>query len=146
MNNKIFSYILMIVGTTMILLGFRWLTVDAPWMLDEIANIERLGVTFEELFKPSINSNLPDYLRQIYRFFGLWVVIIGFFIVSFSNPDLTNQSIVRKRLLFCIGIMLLMGTILGHTLIPSSHFIYLMWIMNILYLVTIYNHIQITDE
>jgi len=130
----------------MIFLGARWMIVDEPWMLDKVANIERLEMTFDELFEPNINSTLPGYLRQIYRFFGLWVSIIGFFIISFSSPKLTSQEIIRKRLLFCMGIMMVMGTILGYALIPSSHFIYLMWIMNILYLFCIYNHSKINHE
>jgi len=130
----------------MISLGSRWLIVEEPWMLDKVANIERLEMTFDELFEPNINSTLPGYLRQIYRFFGLWVSIIGFFIISFSSPKLTSQEIIRKRLLFCMGIMMVMGTILGYALIPSSHFIYLMWIMNILYLFCIYNHSKINHE
>ena len=130
----------------MIFLGARWLIVDEPWMLDEVANVERLEMTFEKLFEPEINNTLPGYLRQIYRFFGLWVVLIGFFIISFSSPTLIVQNIIRKRMLFCFGIMMIMGTILGYALIPSSHFIYLMWIMNVLYVFSIYNHIKINDE
>ena len=137
---------MIIIGITMISLGSRWLIVEEPWMLDEVANIERLEMTFDELFEPNINSTLPGYLRQIYRFFGLWVTIIGFFIISFSSPKLTSQEIIRKRLLFCMGVMMVMGTILGYALIPSSHFIYLMWIMNILYLFCIYNHSKINHE
>ena len=134
------------VGVVMIVLGGRWLIVDEPWMLDEVANVERLEMTFDKLFEQEINNTLPGYLRQIYRFFGLWVALIGFFIVSFSSPTLIVQKIIRKRILFCFGIMMVMGTILGYALIPSSHFIYLMWIMNALYIFNIYNHMKINDE
>ncbi len=145
-NNKLFSFIMILIGVTMIFLGTRWLIVEDPWMLDEVANVERLGMTFDELFELEINNSLPGYLRQIYRFFGLWVSIIGFFIISFSTPSMIIQNTVRKRLLFCFGIMMIMGTILGYALIPSSHFIYLMWIMNTLYILSIYNHFKINDE
>jgi len=145
-NNKLFSFIMILIGVTMIFLGTRWLIVEEPWMLDEVANVERLGMTFDELFELEINNSLPGYLRQIYRFFGLWVSIIGFFIISFSTPSMIIQNTVRKRLLFCFGIMMIMGTILGYALIPSSHFIYLMWIMNTLYILSIYNHFKINDE
>ena len=136
----------MLIGITMILLGIRWLIVEEPWMLDEVANVERLEMTFDELFAPEINSTLPGYLRQIYRFFGFWVVLIGFFITCFSSPKITDSSTIRKRLLFCLGIMMILGTILGHSLIPSSHFIYLIWIMNVLYIFSIYNHIGMNNE
>ena len=84
--NKVFLFSapLIIMGISMILLGFGWLVVDEPWMLDEVANEERLQMSFEELFK--INETLPGYLKQIYRFFGLWVITIGIFITLLSMP------------------------------------------------------------
>ena len=144
MNSKIlFSYTIIIIGSVMILLGVRWMLVDEPWMLDEVANIERLEMTFEELFNTESNKTLPGYLRQIYRFFGYWVITIGLFIISFSTPKLIESNDLRKRLLLCLGFMISLGTVLGHTLIPSSHFIYLVWIMNVSYLFCIYHHNKI---
>ena len=142
-NKKLaFSTPLLIIGLTMILLGARWLFVDEPWMLDRVANEERLDMTFDELFKAEKNETLPDYLRQIYRFFGFWVAIIGLFITSFSTPSLTRNSSIRFRLLLNIGIMMLVGITLGYSLIPSSPFIYLIWIMFFLYLISLYAHIK----
>ena len=73
-------------GLSMIFLGFGWMFVDEPWMLDKAANEERLEVSFDDLFKPKINKTLPGYLKQIYRFFGLWVLTIGVFITLLSMP------------------------------------------------------------
>ena len=143
-KNKLFSYTIMFIGIVMILLGTRWMIVDEPWMLDEVANIERLEMTFEELFNEKVNKTLPGYLRQIYRFFGYWVITIGLFITFFSTPKLIESYDIRKRLLICLGFMMFLGTTLGHTLIPSSHFIYLIWIMNALYLFCISQHKKIT--
>ena len=142
-NKKLaFSIPLLIIGLTMILLGVRWLFVDEPWMLDRVANEERLEMTFDELFKVEKNETLPDYLRQIYRFFGFWVTIIGLFITSFSTPSLTRNSNIRFRLLLNIGIMMLVGIILGYSLIPSSPFIYLIWVMFFIYMISLYAHIK----
>ena len=58
-NKKLFSYAIMSIGLIMILLGARWMLVEEPWMLDEVANVERLGMEFNELFKPEINNALP---------------------------------------------------------------------------------------
>ena len=126
----------------MILLGARWLVVDEPWMLDKVANEDRLEMTFDKLFEPEVNKTLPDYLRQIYRFFGLWVAIIGLFITSFSMPSLSQNQSIRFRLLLSIGIMILFGTILAYFLIPSSPFIYLSWIMILLYTISLYAYIK----
>ena len=137
-----FSIPFLIIGLTMILLGARWLVVDEPWMLDKVANEDRLEMTFDKLFEPEVNKTLPDYLRQIYRFFGLWVAIIGLFITSFSMPSLSQNQSIRFRLLLSIGIMILFGTILAYFLIPSSPFIYLSWIMILLYTISLYAYIK----
>jgi len=145
-KNLLFSCPILVISLTMILLGTLWLIVDEPWMLDKAANVERLGMTFDELFEPTINDSLPGYLRQIYRFFGYWVVIIGLFISLFATPSITNNKKNRQRLLFCMFVMMFIGTILGYSLIPSSHFIYLIWIMNLLYAVSLYSHLRIINE
>ena len=138
---KLLSYPLLIIGISLILLGARWMIVDEPWMLDEVANVERLEMAFSELFEPEINSTLPGYLRQIYRFFGFWVIIIGLFITLFSYPNMLKNKLIAKRILFILAIMLTIGAILGYTLIPSSHFIYLIWIKIFMYIVRIYGYL-----
>ena len=143
---KLLSYPLLIIGVSLILLGSRWMIVNEPWMLDEVANVERLNMTFNELFEPEINNTLPGYLRQIYRFFGFWVVIIGLFITLFSNPEMLKNKLIAKRVLFVLGLMLLIGAILGYSLIPSSHFIYLIWIKILMYIVSIYGYLGIEHE
>jgi len=143
---KLFSYPLLIIGVSLILLGARWMLVNEPWMLDEVANVERLEMTFNELFEPEINSTLPRYLRQIYRFFGFWVVIIGLFITLFSCPKMLKNKSIAKRIIFILGIMLLIGAVLGYTLIPTSHFIYLIWIKIFMYIVSIYGYLGIEYE
>ena len=85
MAKKLFLTPIKILGLIFIVLGLRWMIVDEPWMLDKVANEERLNMTFEKLFSEEINVTLPGYLKQIYRFFGLWVSIIGLFIISFSK-------------------------------------------------------------
>mgnify|MGYP006146656467 CR=1 FL=1 len=143
---KLLSYPLLIIGISLILLGARWMLVNEPWMLDEVANVERLEMSFNELFEPEINSTLPGYLRQIYRFFGFWVIIIGLFFTLFSYPKILKNKFIAKRILFILGIMLIIGAVLGYTLIPSSHFIYLIWIKISMYAISIYGYLGIEYE
>tara|TARA_E500000178_G_scaffold263487_1_gene260603 strand:- start:340 stop:612 length:273 start_codon:yes stop_codon:yes gene_type:complete len=82
-----FSLPLTITGLLMLILGSRWIIVDDPWLLDRVANEERLKMTFEELFKHEIKKTFPGYLKQIYRFFGLWVSSLGLFILLFQNQN-----------------------------------------------------------
>tara|TARA_Y100000739_G_C20561270_1_gene443143 strand:+ start:8 stop:448 length:441 start_codon:yes stop_codon:yes gene_type:complete len=142
LNNKkyLFSIPLMTMGIIMTILGLRWIFVEQPWMLDRIANEERLGMSFDKLFEPDINNTLPGYLRQIYRFFGLWVIIIGLFITSFSRPSIIKDKKVRISLLFCIGTMVCLGLILAYILIPSSPFVYLGWFSLLMYSVAALNY------
>ena len=138
---KVFSIPLLIIGYTMIVLGIRWMIVDEPWMLDQVANEERLNMTFDKLFNNEINNTLPGYLKQIYRFFGLWVTIIGLFITSLSRISVSKDSIIRTIILFCVGVMCYSGLILVYIWIPSSPFLYLAYGMILLHLISIYGHI-----
>ena len=125
MNKRIFKIPLLFIGFIFIIMGLRWIFVDEPWMLDRVANEERLNMTFEKLFSSEINETLPGYLKQIYRFFGLWVSIIGLFIVSFLREKFIQDSDIRKSLLICTGLTVYLALILAYIWIPSSPFIYL---------------------
>jgi len=128
-NKYTLSYPIFLIGVVLIISGLRWLINSEPWMLDEVANVERLGMTFEELFKPEINASLPGYLTQIYRFFGFWVLVIGLFISSFSSTSLMNNNKIASRIISLVGFVIGFGLYLSYTFIPSSHFIYLLFYM-----------------
>ena len=137
------SYPLFLIGIVLIVSGLRWLISSEPWMLDEIANVERLGMTFEELFEPEINASLPGYLTQIYRFFGFWVLVIGLFVSSFSSNQLMSNDEIASRMISLVGFIIGCGLYLSYTFIPSSHFIYLIWFAFLLYLVSLYSFIKL---
>ena len=122
MNKRLFKIPLLFIGFIFIVMGLRWILVEAPWMLDRVANEERLNMTFEKLFS---SETLPGYLKQIYRFFGLWVSIIGLFIVSFLKEKFIKDSDIRKSLLICTGLTVYLALIFAYIWIPSSPFIYL---------------------
>ena len=140
------SYPLFIIGFAFIVSGLRWLINPEPWMLDEVANVERLGMTFNELFDSEINHTLPGYLEQIYRFFGLWVLIIGLFISSFSSTKFIINNDIAYRLIIVVGFMIVFGLYLSYVFIPSSHFIYLTWGGVLLYLISLYSFIKLKNK
>ena len=125
MKKRLFRIPLLTIGFIFIIMGLSWIFVDEPWMLDKVANEERLNMTFEKLFSSEINETLPGYLKQIYRFFGLWVSIIGLFIVSFLREKFIKDSDIRKSLLICTGLTVYLALIFAYIWIPSSPFIYL---------------------
>ena len=140
MTKKIFLLPIVTLGIIFIVLGFRWMLVDEPWMLDKVANEERLNMTFGQLFNEEINQTLPGYLKQIYRFFGLWVSIIGIFIVSFAKTKFIENKAFARNLLICIGLMVISAQTMAYILIPSSPFIYLGWGSILMFLVSLWGY------
>ena len=140
MIKKMFLTPVITLGVIFVVLGFRWMLVEEPWMLDKVANEERLKMTFDQLFNEEINETLPGYLKQIYRFFGLWVSIIGLFILSFAKKKFIENKAIAKSLLICIGIMVISAQTMAYVLIPSSPFIYLGWGSILLYLVSLWSY------
>tara|TARA_B100001750_G_C15441415_1_gene563803 strand:- start:166 stop:621 length:456 start_codon:yes stop_codon:yes gene_type:complete len=144
---KLLSYPLILIGIIMMILGIRWMNVDEPWMLDKVANVERLNSSFIDLFSSTGSSiNLEGYLTQIYRFFGFWVLTIGMLITSFSSPSIIIKKHVGIRLLPILGYMLIIGLYLGYTWIPSSHFIWLTWGLLGVYLLSLYAFLKLKNK
>ena len=131
---------IVILGVIFVVLGLRWMLVDEPWMLDKVANEERLNLTFDKLFSEDINETLPGYLKQIYRFFGLWVSVIGLFIVSFAKKKFIENKAFAKNLIICTGTMVISAQTMAYVLIPSSPFIYLGWGSILLFLISLWSY------
>ena len=140
MIKKMFLTPIITLGFIFVVLGFRWMLVDEPWMLDKVANEERLNMTFDKLFSEDINETLPSYLKQIYRFFGLWVSIIGLFIISFAKKKFIENKAIAKNLMICVGTMVISAQTMAYVLIPSSPFIYLGWGSILLFLVSLWSY------
>ncbi len=143
MQEKSISYIkypIILISIILCISGIRWLLSSEPWMLDQVANEERLHITFVDLFLIEGNSTLAEYLTQIYRFLGLYVLGIGFLLLAFTPNKFLEIYIVRQRLLIVLGILLVSNLVLAYVWIPSSHFIYVMWGTIILYGFSLYNH------
>ena len=140
MIKKIFLTPIVTLGIIFIILGLRWMLVDEPWMLDKVANEERLNMTFDQLFNEEINETLPGYLKQIYRFFGLWVSIIGIFIISFAKTKFIENKAFARNLIISIGLMVISAQTMAYFLIPSSPFIYLGWGSIFMFLVSLWGY------
>lgn len=134
---------LYIIALVLIIIGPRWIFAEKPWLLDKVANEATLEMSFDELFNEPINETLPEYLRTIYKFFGLWVAFLGVFIfIQIKYLD-ENNGKHRKIIHSSVGILLLISLYFGHTRIPSSPFIYLMWFFVALMLLSIYASFRI---
>ena len=143
MVNKSINYVrypLILISIVLCVSGIRWLINPEPWMLDQVANEERLQMTFVDLFLIEGNSTLGEYLTQVYRFLGLYVLGIGFLLLAFTPNKFLEIYIVRQRFLTVLGILLVSNLVLAYVWIPSSHFIYVMWGTIVLYCLSLYNH------
>tara|TARA_X000000368_G_scaffold74703_1_gene55134 strand:- start:2127 stop:2552 length:426 start_codon:yes stop_codon:yes gene_type:complete len=139
---KNIRYPLILISIALCVSGIRWLISPEPWMLDQVANEERLKMTFAELFIIEGNSTLGAYLTQIYRFLGLYVLGIGSLLICFTPTKFLSITSFRKRFLIVLGFLLFSNLVLAYLWIPSSHFIYIMWLAIALYLYSVYNHNQ----
>lgn len=136
------KYPLILISIALCISGIRWLISSEPWILDQIANEERLQITFIDLFLIDGNSTLSAYLTQIYRFLGLYVLGIGFILLSFTSNKFLEISSFRQRFLTVLGILLISNLALAYVWIPSSHFIYIMWVAIGLYAFSLYKHLK----
>ena len=124
---KYIKYPVILICLTICISGVRWLVSSEPWMLDQLANEERLKMSFTELFLIEGNSTLAEYLTQIYRFLGLYVLGTGLTFLLLMSDDFFKNTKFIKRLLIILGILLFSNLILAYVWIPASHFIFLMW-------------------
>lgn len=139
---KHIKYPVILICLTICISGVRWLVSSEPWMLDQLANEERLKMSFTELFLIEGNSTLAEYLTQIYRFLGLYVLGTGLTFLLLMSDDFFKNTKFIKRLLIILGILLFSNLILAYVWIPASHFIFLMWGAILLYFFSIYNFLN----
>tara|TARA_Y100001936_G_C15725325_1_gene483193 strand:+ start:154 stop:597 length:444 start_codon:yes stop_codon:yes gene_type:complete len=138
----LFAIPFIIFGLVLIFMGSLWIFSSEPWMLDKFANEQRLNMKFEKLFEAEINLSLPGYLKQIYRFFGLWVFSLGIFILGFTKLIFNGNNNLNLTLLVCNGILIYFGMIMAYYLIPSSPFIYLGWLSIMLHTISLFIYIN----
>ena len=140
--NRFVKYPVIIIATVICISGIRWLVSSEPWILDQVANEERLAMTFNELFLIEGNDTLSDYLKQIYRFLGLYVFGTGLMLIVFAANKFFKEKSFRNKYLIVLGILLFTNIFLAYFWISSSHFIYIMWGAILLYLISLYNHVR----
>ena len=132
-----------LMGLIAVIMGLLWLIIDEPWLMDRAANEATLGMTFSELFSAQVNQNLPDYLTTVYRFLGLWVLGIGLLICAYVLVTFMGTPKARNSLLAVLGLFLIILFYLAQTRIPISPFIYLIYGIILLYIVSVWASVQL---
>ena len=132
-----------ILGITSFFMGFGWMLSSEPWMLDEYANTILLEESYKDLFAHPVNENLPRYLTLLYRFFGLWVTTIGMLIMSFTIVTRLGTVMARNFIQSSFFITLIGISIIEYIFIPSSHFVYLTFVLWVLWGVSVWAGIKL---
>jgi len=132
-----------ILGITSFFMGFGWMLSSEPWMLDEYANTILLEESYKDLFAHPVNENLPRYLTLLYRFFGLWVTTIGMLIMSFTIVTRLGTVMARNFIQSSFFITLIGISIIEYIFIPSSHFVYLTFVLWMLWGVSVWAGIKL---
>ena len=132
-----------ILGITSFFMGFGWMLSSEPWMLDEYANTILLEESYKDLFAHPVNENLPRYLTLLYRFFGLWVTTLGMLIMSFTIVTRLGTVMARNFIQSSFFITLIGISIIEYIFIPSSHFVYLTFVLWVLWGVSVWAGIKL---
>ena len=111
--NRFVKYPILVIAAVISISGIRWLVSSEPWILDQLANEERLATTFNELFLIEGNDTLAAYLKQIYRFLGLYVFGTGLMLIVFACNKFFKEKSFRKKYLLVLGILLFTNILLA---------------------------------
>ncbi|RMF09425.1 MAG: hypothetical protein D6762_03650 [Candidatus Neomarinimicrobiota bacterium] len=119
-------------------LGLSWLMTAEPWLLDQQANEALLGTSFQQLFQTTSGIHLDDYLRLSYRFFGWWLVSIGFLMGVYLQVTRMG-TILARRSFYLVLLLILLGIYRIESMyIAGSPFVYLTHGLTLLVLISMY--------
>ena len=149
MNNRVIHNLIWIpifvIGIIAIILGIVWLLHPEPWLLDKAPNENLLKTSFDVLFSEKINSGLPIYLKVIYRFFGLWLLTIGFLIINYIYITRLGTKLARNFLFFILAITLIGIYYLVLTFLPTSPLLPVLYILTSCLFCSMYFSLQLAD-
>tara|TARA_B100000579_G_C22709432_1_gene793782 strand:- start:135 stop:584 length:450 start_codon:yes stop_codon:yes gene_type:complete len=149
MNNRVIHNLIWIpifvIGIIAIILGIVWLLHPEPWLLDKAPNENLLKTSFDVLFSEKINSDLPIYLKVIYRFFGLWLLTIGLLIINYIYITRLGTKLARNFLFFILAITLIGIYYLVLTFLPTSPLLPVLYILTSCLFCSMYFSLQLAD-
>ncbi|MFL2983799.1 MAG: hypothetical protein ACJZ12_05345 [Candidatus Neomarinimicrobiota bacterium] len=127
-----------LIGMIALILGFIWLVHPEPWLVDQDPNEALIQTSFKNLFLHEINNHLSSYLIVLYRFFGLWLITIGFLIMAFVKVTRLGTTSSQGSIYFILSIVLIGLFYLIFTFLPSSPLVPILYLLTILLGCSIY--------
>jgi len=116
---------LVVIGVLAVGSGLGWLLSPEPWLLDRGPNERLLRMSFQQLAERV--PTVFDYLRTLYKFFGLWVLGLGLFIIVYGVTAYRrseNNTTANTLFLAVLGFLLIVQTVFLVYLIPDSPFLW----------------------
>ena len=132
-HNFVFIPIILI-GALSFLLGLTWFFHPEPWILDRHPNEALIKTSFTVLFNHSINEYLPEYLKVIYKFLGLWLITIGGLIFSYLYITRLGTQASRNYIYVVLLTTLLGVYYLIFNFLPTSPLKPILYILTLLFL------------
>ena len=136
-HNLIWTPIFLI-GIVSLAFGLIWIFHPEPWLIDQPANEALLQTSFDELFSYSANKFLPSYLTVFYKFFGLWLITIGFLVLSYVKMTKLGTKQARVLIHSTLFITLLSMYYLIFKYLPTSPLVPALYIFTFLLALSIY--------
>jgi hypothetical protein len=105
--------------------GLAWLLSPQPWLVDGAANEHLMQMSFDTLAHRA--PTVFEYLRPLYRFFGLWILGLGLLVISYgatAYPQRQNATM-NRLFLGILGFILVVQTVFLIVFIPDSPFLWL---------------------
>jgi len=136
---------LFLIGIGAVGLGLCWFVHTEPWMLDQLPNEALLQTSFSNLFASDINTYLPEYLRVIYRFLGLWVISIGLLIITYVQVTRLGTPLSRISILGVLFCILIGIGYMVFNFIPLSPFTTILYLQAGLLITSAYFSTQLKD-
>ena len=135
-----------IIGFIVLLLGLTWFLHPKPWLLDRAPNEALIGTSFQKLFSSSINNHLHLYLKAIHKFLGLCLITISLLTLSYLNITRLGTRSSRKHL-YALFFLIFLGTYyLIFTYLPSSPLKPILYILTLLYVVSVVSSLFLKEE
>lgn len=113
---------LILIGLLGVVSGLSWLFSIEPWLLDQQPNERLLQMSFQALAERA--PTVFEYLRILYKFFGLWILGIGLFVITYGATAYRRPEKTSANTLFLsvLGFLLLVQTVFIYSFISDSPF------------------------
>ena len=127
-----------LIGIVSLVFGLIWIFHPEPWLIDQPANEALLQTSSDEIFSYNANKFLPSYLAFIYKFFWLWLITIGLYVLSHIKTTRLGTKQARVLIHSILLITLLSMYYFIFKYLPSSPLIPILYIFTFLLGLSIY--------